>query len=69
MKIVKEDWDFKVSYFGGEAHYFARYIVEAEGVTQSRDLPITLTQQEETQIKNFIMDVVRPKVEAHESGN
>ncbi|KKN74741.1 hypothetical protein LCGC14_0387830 [marine sediment metagenome] len=69
MKIVKDDWEFKVERVNGEMLYSAHYEVKSEGVSQRRGTPIEFTPQEETQISNFIMNVVRPKVEEAESGN
>ena len=66
MKIVKDDWEFKVERVNGEMLYSAHYTVESEGIEQKRGMPVEFSPQEETQIKNFIMNVVRPKVEEHE---
>jgi len=68
-KIVKDDWEFKVEHRGGEMVCSAHYTVESEGVEQRRGMPVKFSQQEETQILNFVNNVVRPKVEAHESGS
>lgn len=68
MKIVKDDWEFKVESKGGKLEYSAHYAVESEGVSQKRGTSIWGENSEETQISNFIMNVVRPKVEAHENG-
>ena len=69
MKIVKDDWEFKVEQVNGEMLYSAHYEVESEGVSQKRGTSIEFSPQEETQIRNFIMNVVRPKVEEKERGN
>ena len=66
-KIVKDDWEFKVERVDGEMRYSAHYSVESEGVEQRKGMPIEFSTQEEAQIKGFIMNVVRSKVEAHES--
>ena len=67
-RIVKDDFEFKVERVEGEMQYSAHYEVEPEGVSQKRGMPIEFSPQEENQIKNFIMNVVRPKVEARENG-
>ncbi len=65
-KIVKDDWEFKIERVNGEMLYSAHYEVESEGVSQRRGMSIEFPSQEETQIANFIMGIVRPKVEAKE---
>ena len=69
MKIVKDDWEFKIERVNGEMLYSAHYEVESEGVSQKRGTLIEFSPQEENQIRNFIMNVVRPKVEEKERGN
>lgn len=70
MKLVKENWEFKIEMVNGEMICSAHYTVNTEyGDLPPRGMNIEFSTQEETQIKNFIMNVVRPKVEANESGN
>ena len=69
MKIVKDDWEFKVERVDGEMLYSAHYTVESEGISQKRGMPVEFSTQEEAQIKGFIMNIVRPKIEEKESGN
>ena len=69
VKIVKDDWEFKVARIGGKIFYSAHYAVSSEGVEQDRDMIVEFSAQEETQIANFIMNIVRPKVEAKEGTN
>ena len=69
MKLVKENWEFKVEMVNGEMIYSAHYEVESEGISQKRGMDIEFSTQEEVQIRGFIMTVVRPKVEEKESGN
>ena len=66
-KIVKDNWEFKIEQIDGEMLYSAHYEVESEGVSQKRGMLVGFSPQEETQIRNFIMSVVRPKVEAQEA--
>lgn len=68
-KIVKDDWLFQVEREDGEMLYSAHYTVESDGVEQRRGMPIVFSLQEENQIRNFITNVVRPKVEEHENGD
>ena len=69
MKIVKDDWEFKIERVDSEMLYSAHYSVVSEGVEQNRGMPIEFNTQEEAKLKKFIKDVVRTKVEEHESGN
>ena len=68
-KIIKDDWEFRIQKINGEMFYSAKYAVSSEGVEQSREMDIEFSPQEETKIRNFIMNVVRPKIEEKESGN
>ncbi len=77
-KIVRDDFEFRAGRVNSEMQYSAHYIVESEGVEQGLgvhilphgvDNPKSLPQfseQEETQIFNFIKNVVYPKVKEHE---
>ncbi len=71
-KIVRDDFEFKVQRasheFTGEPvmQYSAHYTVESEGVEQKRGMSLEFSPQEETQIFNFIKNVVFPKVKEHE---
>jgi len=67
-KVVKDNWEFKVERIDNVMRYSAHYTVTSEGVEQSKGMPIEFSPQEKTQISNFIMNVVRPKVEVHERG-
>ena len=69
MRIVKDDWEFRVVRIGGEMDYVARYTAESDGVEEPRVMVVEFSPQKETHISNFIMNIVRPKVEAHENGN
>ncbi len=69
MKVVNDNWVFKVERIMGEMKYSAHYEVSSEGISQRRGMEVDFTPQEETQINNFIMSIVRPKVEAQENGS
>ena len=67
MKIVKDDWEFKVASVSGELQYSAHYTVESEGIEQRRGMPIKLSALQETPIVAIIKNIVRPQVEANEA--
>ncbi len=67
MKIVKDDWEFKVESKGGELVCSAHYSVESEGVEQNRGMEVKLSPAQKNQIKTFVNNVVRPKVVAKEA--